>query len=327
MIDIKDATIRGRSIIEEERVFNIDRSKYMNASEAGGCIRKQWYEKHDPRARAPEDLGYAWRGRAGENYMIESLLQANVPLAIRGEQHSIADDETRIAATPDDVITYDDEWTPLEIKTIDPRTNRRNLPRDAHVTQLKISMALVDQYYDNPGIKRGLLVYMDASNFNDIVQFEIEFDAGILERLAPRARKILNTKKVDNLDREGKTSGDCKYCPFTEACGVDVADTRTKSGRGNKGTSLDVSAGVYIELKESIAEMRATQDVVKEDLKRELKKRKTHEITVGGIEVKLTETAGRASLDKKAVKKAGIDLSPFESVGAPGERLDVNRVT
>ena len=327
MIDIKDATIRGRSIIEEERVFNIDCSKYMNASEAGGCIRKQWYEKHDPRARAPEDLGYAWRGRAGENYMIESLLQANVPLAIRGEQHSIADDETRIAATPDDVITYDDEWTPLEIKTIDPRTNRRNLPRDAHVTQLKISMALVDHDYDNPGIKRGLLVYMDASNFNDIVQFEIEFDAGILERLAPRARKILNTKKVDNLDREGKTSGDCKYCPFTEACGVDVADTRTKSGRGNKGTSLDVSAGVYIELKESIAEMRATQDVVKEDLKRELKKRKTHEITVGGIEVKLTETAGRASLDKKAVKKAGIDLSPFESVGAPGERLDVNRVT
>jgi len=327
MIDIKEATIRGRSIIEDGRVFNIDRSKYMNASEAGGCIRKQWYDKHEPKLRAPEDLGYAWRGQAGEHYMIESLLQANVPLAIHGEQHSIADDETRIAATPDDVITYDDEWIPLEIKTIDPRTNRRNLPRDAHVTQLKIAMALVDQYHDNPGIKRGLLVYMDASNFNDIVQFEIEFDAGILERLAPRARKILNTKKVDNLDREGKANGDCKYCPFTEACGVDVADTKTKSGRGNKGTSLDASAGVYIELKESIAEMKATQDVVKEDLKRELKRRKTNEITVGGIEVKLTETAGRASLDKKAAKKAGIDLSPFESVGAPGERLDVNRVT
>ena len=32
---------------------------------------------------------------------------------------------------------------------------------------------------------------------------------------------------------------------------------------------------------------------------------------------------GRLSLDRKAVEAAGIDLSPFETPGDPGERLTI----
>ena len=47
---------------------------------------------------------------------------------------------------------------------------------------------------------------------------------------------------------------------------------------------------------------------------------------VGNIEVSMSLTKGRASLDRKAVAAAGIDLTPFEKVGAPVERLNVKRV-
>jgi hypothetical protein len=171
---------------------------------------------------------------------------------------------------------------------------------------------------------------MDASNYDDITVIPVQLEPDLDMWIKQRAKKVLDTRKVSVLDREGKKNGgkECKVeCTFSRACGVDVEDGKTASGRGNKGTTLDASADLYIEIKEKLTELKATQDFVKEDLKRELKKRKTNEITVGGIEVKLTETAGRTSLDQKAAKKAGIDLSPFESVGAPGERLDVNRVT
>jgi hypothetical protein len=48
---------------------------------------------------------------------------------------------------------------------------------------------------------------------------------------------------------------------------------------------------------------------------------------VGNIDVSLTIAKGRASLNRKAVAVAGIDLSPFESIGQPSERLTVKRVT
>jgi len=47
---------------------------------------------------------------------------------------------------------------------------------------------------------------------------------------------------------------------------------------------------------------------------------------VGNIEVSMSLAKGRASLDRKAVAAAGIDLTPFEKIGAPVERLSVKRV-
>jgi|TARA_Y100000310_G_C20704273_1_gene833463 CRISPR/Cas system-associated exonuclease Cas4 (RecB family) len=326
MIDIKALTITGRTAIKAGEGFNIDRSKYMNASEAGTCIRKQWYSKRPDKFKPEEqDWGFAWRGSHGEIYQVESLVAANVPLVFALEnQFSIADDETKIAATPDGVIAYDDEWIVPEFKTIDPRTNRRNLPREHHVLQLKIAMKLVDQHYDNPGIKKGLLIYMDASNFNDIVQFEVDFDDDILKANAKRAQRILKARNPDTLDREGKKTGDCKYCPYTEACGVAESDA-SGSGRGYRGSALDGAVQLHVEIKEEIDKQTARRKAIGETIKQELLKRKTDKITVGDITATLSTVKGRTSLDKAAVKKAGIDLSPFEKVGAASERLLVQR--
>ena len=66
---------RGADIVDGRRAFDpAIRSKYMNASEAGTCIRQQWYRKNAPElAEGEEKWGYARRGRKAEEYLVEVL--------------------------------------------------------------------------------------------------------------------------------------------------------------------------------------------------------------------------------------------------------------
>jgi hypothetical protein len=330
-IDIKSSVIRGVQTIEKNK-FDFDRSKYLNASEAASCIRKQWFDKHAPKQAEAQNWGYARRGSHGESYVIDNLRRANVPLFVgdADEALSIQDDDLKISATPDDLIVYDDEWHGLEIKTIDPRTNRANLPKLEHVTQLQIGMALVDKHVARPAdvaLKSGILVYMDASNFDDIIQFEVPFDGAILDRMAKRARKVLRTRNVAGLDREGKRNGgrECQsMCAFKKVCGVneESASSRTKA---NRGSSFDASAVRYMEIKTAEDALKVEKASIAEDIKLGLKTRKTNKAIVGDITVTLTTRKGRTSLDAKAVKAAGIDLTPFQTVGNPSEALTVSR--
>lgn len=332
MLDIRKQAMRGVAILEEGK-FQYDRSKYINASEALTCIRKQWYMKHQPKREAPQEWGYARRGVHGEKYLVEALRAANVPLVNAWpDQWSIHDEKRKVSATPDGYIAYDDEWLGLEIKTLDPRTNRYNLPKTAHVAQLKICMALIEQQTDLPkGVvfEKGLLVYMDASNYDDIIQFEIDFDHQILDQMEKRGRKILRSKTPDALDREGKTAGgkECQtMCGFREVCGVTAEGATTGRKKANRGSNMDAAAVRYMEIKETTEALKGEQELLKEDIKDELAKRKVRKTTVGDIEIDLAITQGRKSLDKKAVKKAGIDLSPFEKTGLPSERLTLTRI-
>ena len=175
---------------------------------------------------------------------------------------------------------------------------------------------------------RGLLVYMDASNYDDISQHIVEMDEGILDRMAKRAKKVLNTVDVAGLDREGKRNGgkECQsMCAFKSVCGVTAEDASSRK-RANRGSNIDKAAVRYMDIKDQTDLLKVEQDGLKEDIKNELLARKTQKGMVGNIEISLAVSKGRASLDRKRVKAAGIDLSPFETVGAPSERLTLKRV-
>ena len=114
---IKEQVDFGRTAIENLQVWDVDRSKYMNASEADSCIRRQWYDKRDTPKDAI-DWGYARRGSHGEKYLVESLRASNMPLELAGdEQKSFADRDTMISATPDGVAKLDDGRYQFEFKT------------------------------------------------------------------------------------------------------------------------------------------------------------------------------------------------------------------
>ena len=320
---IKDLVLQGAKALDEG--FGIDRSKYLNASTADICIRKQWFERHLPPVE--QDWGFARRGKQGELYLVDCLLASGAELAYCGEdQVSLVSEEHRISATPDGYMKTEDGWVSLEFKTIDPRTNRAYLPKPEHVTQLRIGMEIAHLQGDGfPAPVSGKIVYMDASNYNDIIEVGVERELDILDRLAPRAKRMLAAKSADRLDREGKRSGECKKyggCPFAEQCGIEIEGEATVT-RGNRGSGLDAAVQAYVLAKAD--EQAATQRkmVAAEDIKTELKARNASQLIVGNHKVEMTPVAGRRSYDWKKMEKAGIDLSPFMTTGKPSERLTV----
>ena len=54
---IKTQVMRGAEISEQDKFTSYDRKQWLNASEAGTCIRKQWYSKHTPEAGEPQQWG------------------------------------------------------------------------------------------------------------------------------------------------------------------------------------------------------------------------------------------------------------------------------
>mgnify|MGYP003147045674 CR=1 FL=1 len=326
--DSKKMVILGSGLVAEGRFDEKERKKYINASEALSCLRAQWYAKHDTKGK-PEMWGYARRGIHGEKFLVESLLAANVPLTMAGkDQETWKDDKLKISATPDGIIQFDNEWVVPEFKTIDPRTSKGNLPRPKDIAQLEIGMELIDANIDRPdGVPlRGLLIYMDCSNYFDIIQFDVERNPLIMDAMSKRASKILHTKDVANLDREGKRAGgkECKtMCSFKEVCGVQ--DEGSGNRRANRGSNLDGAAVRFMALKDTETQIKAEKATLSEDIKNGLKQRGINKAVVGDINISLSVSKGRASLDKKAVAAAGIDLRPFEKIGQPSERLLVER--
>lgn len=346
MFRLTNAVLRGSDAIDaREDKFPYDRNKFMNASEAGSCIRKQWFSKRGKyTAGVVEDWGFARRGKNAERYVVECLKAANVPVMLAGaEQYSFF--KGQISGTPDGVLLLDEDkmFVPFEIKSIDPRTNTAKLPKPEHVLQLQINMALLregqshtDEFMMDLKPKGwtdsvGLLLYIDASNYNQMYQFEIKADSRVLKRMSPRAKTILGSKTPGALDREGKRDGGCTYCPFTEACGVSAADVSSRKpvAKGNRGSKLETVVSRYATNAETVKSLEDENATLKEDIKNEIKartKKASGQVTVGDFEVVLEVTAGRTSFDKKAAKDDGVDVSKYEKTGAPGERLTVKRV-
>ena len=322
MIDIKQAVMNGASALDANK-FDYNREDWGNASELFGCIRRQWYQRNEPSSAAPQNWGFARRGIHGEKYLVASMKAANMPTLFMGEdQKTLQDAKRKISCTPDGALSYDNETIPVEFKTIDPRKRRDKLPSEQHRKQLQIAMEMMEPDINRP-INFGLLIYMDASNFDDIIQFEIPRDPTILVAAERRAQKKLRTKNVDMLDREGKASDECRYCPFTEICGVKKNEGLEGRTRSNRGSSLAVAVDGLMAAKEMEERVKKDKAEWSENIKQELLKRKTMQTTVGDYDVTLQSVKGRTSLDKKGVAAAGIDLTPFEKVGPNSERLIV----
>jgi hypothetical protein len=319
--------IGGQRVMDGQKEWGFERNAFLNSSEADRCIRWLWYDKNDFEGEEQE-WGYAWRGHMAEEYVVRCLQARNdVSTAFMGsDQQTAQDKKRRLSATPDGELSVEEAaWIGLEVKSIDPRTNRSNLPKPEHLTQFKIAMALRNQ--NNPErapLREGRLIYIDASNYNDIIEFTVEAgDDKLLDTYAKKAAKVFRTKAADGLDREGKRSGDCTYCPHKNVCGVSIDDASSRKRRP-QGSRFDLAVKEYADLQDAEAAAKARKDALKEDIKAGLNSQ--GKIIIGNVEVTFQMTKGRETLDKKAVAAAGIDLSPFTKVGAASERLTVKRI-
>ncbi len=332
--ELASAVLRGADMFDEQHALT-DRKGYLNASEADGCMRKVFYEQ---RAEASaKSGGFARRGSHGELYLLERLRLANRPVILGGdEQERVVDDERKLAATPDGFwVMENGDLLYVEFKTIDPRANRKNLPKTNHVTQVQIGMELLDEVREEfPELGTGELVggvilYMNASDFDELTPCPVERKRDVLDVYEKRGKRALNAKLPGRLPQEGKQNGLCQYCPFTEQCGVDtveqVADkgTSSKSGRGNKGSGLDAAVVAYTTARAAENAAKEEKEEAAAEIKQEMQRRKVSTLQIGDQTVTLSATKGRTTTDTKAMEKDGIDLSKYQKTGAPGTRLTV----
>jgi hypothetical protein len=251
------------------------------------------------------------------------------------DQVGIRDDELHISCTPDGLAgaeamgSKEAGWVGVEFKSIDPRANRDYLPKPEHVVQLQIGMAMLEKFREEfpemgaDPILHGTLVYIDASNFNDIIEFHVKLAPKILDRIAPRANRILKATSAARLPREGvetRNKSECKQrCAFNTVCGVDGASTAT--GQGKVGAaSLRTQITDYLLGKAAEATGKAQKEAAGEQIKSILQKN-PHAV-VDGHEVKLSTRAGSVAY-AKVVKDhlPNIDLETYR--GKPSETLTV----
>jgi CRISPR/Cas system-associated exonuclease Cas4 (RecB family) len=337
-----------------QKVWKHDRSKSVGASEAFGCQRKAWFNKHG--TEKDPDYVQSWgatkRGDIIEEHFAEPAaawyLRETHPTArlIWGgkKQRTLHAPDAPLSATPDGlVINADDDALSTygieslggsgcfsyEIKSIDPRVNLRE-EKAIHRGQTIVQMGIIREttkYKPN----YALIFYADASFLDDISIFIVQFDQRTYDAAKQRARAAFDVDDVSSILPEGKIDGTCDYCPYQRACSRASEAATPNDGEANEANTespimvafeqllIDERRLSYEKKKTEKAHKEASEKV--KDMLREVGVKR---VNCGDIKASITWVKGRKSLDRKAMEEDGIDLSQYEK---EGDGYDILRIT
>jgi CRISPR/Cas system-associated exonuclease Cas4 (RecB family) len=225
------------------KTWQHDRAKTVGASEVAACIRKVAASKM---GIAPDDDHVDSNGFAVRGDVIEGAWSAPLMDFIAAQwggvshgtgqenQETIIGKGVPLSATPDCIMTgiRRDALTPygipdigpsqtivIELKSLDPRVARHKLPKFSHPKQLTVQMGMLrKQGIHNPNY--GVVLYVDASNYFDLMAFPVKYDEKDFKALVKRADTIMKCTDHNLLIPEGKVRGgsECNECPYARQC-------------------------------------------------------------------------------------------------------------
>jgi CRISPR/Cas system-associated exonuclease Cas4 (RecB family) len=282
-------------------VWEHDRSKTVGASEIGACARMVWYRKAGVAEEGEQSWGFGERGKHVEQWVYDRLKAAKVRL--RFKQKTFVD--TYLSATLDGMLGK----VVVDIKSFDPR--KRTLVEQKHLMQVQVQIAMV-------GAEAGLLLYVNASDYQDIREHRVERDPSAYEKLHERARLIL-TSPVEPA-REGRFAGgdECRLCPYQTAClGAPIED----KGKLNETDAAAVAAArLMIQQAETAKDDAEGRIAAGKETIREILRASDVRRAPGLARISRSQ---RTTLDQEAMERAGIDLAPFRKPGRETETVTV----
>ena len=327
------------------KTWEHDRSLTVGASEVGQCLRKTWFTKNgvEPDPDYVDRYGAKLRGDLIENHHWEPGIRAQLPdgvafLFAGPEQKTLVDgylsatsDGLLVGVLPDALSHHgiDDiggDSLVVECKSIDPRVSLKDAKAE-HEFQVHCQMGLIrhcTEYRPN----FALISYTDASFLDDVTEFAIPFDPEIYAAAKTRATRVMTADAPLDLPSEGKLAGggECRYCPHKSRCaGVTVGaipEDREPLGDNALATLKALVDEEQAARAEKDATARRLTDA-QERIKEFLREHRTRKVEGDDWSVTYFPVKGRMSLNKRAAEAAGIDLSPFETPGDPGERLTI----
>lgn len=337
-----------------QKKWKHDRSQSVGASEAFGCLRKTFFGKNN----YPKDADYknGWgalqRGDLIENHFVEPAmvwflenLCGDARLIWGGKKQRTLIDG-RLSATPDGlVVNADDDALvnygvaslggsgcfTFEIKSIDPRVNLKE-EKAVHRGQVQVQMGLtrkLTKYKPNYAV----IIYIDASFFDDIDIFIVPFDQKTFDIANVRANSVYTIKNPAEIMPEGKYEGGCEYCPFQTVCAVTNRVNTPDSGEANVS-----SAGLAL-LEEFEAIVRRERDAnaakkaLEADHKQASEELKQWFRDVGmrkavssdeSIKASISWIKGRKSYDVEAMRADGIDVEKYAKMSEGHDRLSIS---
>lgn len=333
------------------RAWHHDRSKTVGASEIGMCARKVFATKHlgTKKGIEPDDDWQDQWGARVRGTIMEASFWAPAMKVRYGDNLLFAGEmqETRVigylSATPDALVINQprDALANLgipdigtdcfmaECKTIDPRTNIVEAKTENYF-QTQVQMGLMretTEYKPNYNV----LTYSDASFWNEVIEFPIEFDPNIYQAAKDRATTIMTADSFAEMPPEGWIAGgkECSFCPFVKACGVE----RRSVPRENKPASPQFIAEIsdYAReintVKALILNAEKQQREMEQKIKDRMREKGVRRIqgVVNWYPVAAPHRYSATKMRERLIE-LGEDPEDFASEGEPSDRLVIAAV-
>lgn len=338
-----------------QKVWAHDRKKTVGASEAFGCLRKAWFAKRDtPKdSDASESWGALQRGDLIEQHFAEPAVKwflenyyYDTRLIWGGDnQQTLKAPDAPLTATPDGlVIDADDDALEVygipslggtacfnfEIKSIDPRVNLREekaIHRGQTIVQMGITRETT-QYQPNYAV----IVYIDASFFDDIDVFVVPFDQRTYDAAKARAHQVYDIKNVGSISPEGKIDNSCEFCPYKTACAKASGLSTPTDGEANPQNTpiqlMEDFEALFRDERAASAAKKAAEKAHKtasEGLKQWFRDVGVRRAEVPGVgKVAISWVKGRKTYDVEAMRVAGLPVEDFTKEGEGHDRLSIS---
>ena len=331
-----------------EKSWKYDRNASLGASETFGCIRAAYFKKfqYDVDDGHEADWGAAKRGDIIENYFAVPATKAVMP---EGAELLFAGDEQetlkkgRLSATPDGLaiglefdalsqLGIDDiesDCVVIEYKSFDPRATIKE-EKAIHAGQTQVQMGLIHELTEYRP-EYAVIIYFNASWLSDIRPFVVKRDPKIYEAAKARATQVFSCEDPKDLMAEGKISGGCTYCEYTQECAFTQGEATPKTKKKIEETDiLDRLAVLSVRQKE-LAEIGKTAEqdkkLVDEEIKQILRDKDTKGAGDDRFTISLSWCSGKKSLDTLSLaadlQEKGMDIEDYQREGNGYERLTV----
>lgn len=341
---IKDALDKYAKSKAMEKAFAMDRMRTVGASEIGRCAREMYYRKTE--GRMDDDYMDRWGAKVRGTIMEEKFWQPAMEkrfgksLLFSGKKQTTFADRF-LSATPDGLVVNQKRDAlkhlgipdigkslcfVIECKSIDPRVNLVKA-KEEHAFQAQAQMGLIREFTIYKP-EYAVISYMDASFWDECIEFVVKFDQEIYDVAHSRAVKIKTADAASELQPEGWIGGgkDCEYCAHTKACGI------------VRRSVPEVEAAADPQFAAEIADMCREHNIL--DAKMDKDQKKLNELKQAikdrmrekGVRkipkvVSWSPVKGASRVDNKSLQAAaiaaGIDVEAHKVTGEPTDQLRV----
>lgn len=198
-------------VLAKETVNSLgDRSKYIGASDIGGCLRKAFLSKTKPTEYDIAQHIVFERGHLSEGIVAKML--EGTPYKTQVEATGKADNGFPIKAHIDFVVDFGKEIVVVEAKSTSIPVDE---PYDSWVLQVQLQMELLKKDVGNKSI-RGYIIAIDV-NTGWYKTFQISPNKTLSNLALENANKLANALKTNKCP-DGELQLYCNKCPFKDGC-------------------------------------------------------------------------------------------------------------